>query len=114
MDIYTSLMDRGQPAGWGCQRPRSVLERGRSSNHDEGRSHCITWKLYVEAFAATAFALGLGVLELKGLIQALFNEVDQGAIDQGQTLRVHDDLDASRFENGVFWVDLIGVIHHVG
>jgi len=37
--------------------------------------------LHVETLAATAFALGFGVLKLECLIQALLDEIDQGSID---------------------------------
>src|SRR5882757_182204 len=46
LDGHHNLVENGRKSalGSGRQRPRSVLERGRSSNRDVCRSACITWK----------------------------------------------------------------------
>src|SRR6267142_2082034 len=110
----------------GRQRPRSVLERGPPSNQDGCRSPCITWKnrvlaaglspfpkLDVEALAAAAFTLGLGVLELERLVQTLLHEIHQRSIDQRQAGPVDHHLDSARLEHRVLRADFVGIIHHV-
>src|ERR1700726_4352510 len=71
-------------------------------------SACITWKnrncsgqprgcrhgLDAEALPAAALDLGLGILELERLVEALLDEVDQSAVDQRQAGRVDHDLHA--------------------
>src|SRR5690606_26433629 len=54
-----------------------------------------------ETFPAAAFALHVGVLEAKRLVQALFDEVDRGAVDQRQGVRIDEHLDAAILENHV-------------
>src|SRR5216684_4435680 len=70
-------------------------------------------KLDVEALAAAAFALGLGVLELESLVQTLLDEVHQGSIDQRQAGPVDHYFDAAHFEYRVFRVNFVCIIHHV-
>src|SRR6202162_4365726 len=67
----------------------------------------------VEALAAAAFALGLGVLELERLIQTLLDEVHQRSIDQRQAGPVDHHLYAARFEHRVLRANFVGIIHHV-
>src|SRR6202012_4916174 len=106
------------PAGGG-QRPRSVLERGRSGNQDDNRSPCITWKNSltassdVEALAATAFTLGLGVLKLEGLVQALLDEIHGGAVDQRQAGRIDHHFDPPGVENGILGIDCVSIINDI-
>ena len=47
-----------------------------------------------EALAAAALALDVGVVEAEGLVEALFDEIDLGAVDERQALGVDEDLDA--------------------
>src|SRR5882672_3650513 len=121
-----------RPSG-GRQRPRSLLERARSSNQDDYRSPCITWKnpqnrkspdaaarkprharlSDVETLAAAAFALGLRVLEFEGLVQALFDKIHQGPVDQRQARGIDHYLHAARFKNRVFGMDFISIIHDI-
>src|SRR5262245_29499513 len=67
-----------------------------------------------EAFAAAAFALDVGILEAKRLVQALLDEIDHGAVDVLQALGVDDHLDATVLEHDVLLTDLLGVVHDVG
>jgi hypothetical protein len=99
----------------GADKDREVYWRGAAQAITmRAEVTVLLGNLYVETLAATAFTLSLRVLELKSLVQPLLDEIDQGPIDQGQTLRVNHHFDASHLENGVFRIDLIGVIHHVG
>src|SRR5690606_12606181 len=65
---------------------------------------------YVEAFTAPALAFHVRVTELEGLVQALLDEIDLGAVDQLEALAVHDDLHAAVVEDDVAGVDLVRVI----
>src|SRR5277367_6208531 len=46
----------------------------------------------VETLPAAAFALGLGILKLEGLVEALFDEVHQRAVDQRQAQGIDHDF----------------------
>src|SRR5690606_22329532 len=46
----------------------------------------------IETLAAPAFALHVRVAELEGLVQALLDEIDLGAVDQLEAFGVDDDL----------------------
>src|ERR1700722_4550541 len=78
----------------------------------------ITWarsarRSNVEAFAAAAFALGLGILELERLVQTLLHEVHQRSIDQRQAGPVDHHLDSACLEYRIFRANFVGIIHHV-
>src|ERR1700722_5323645 len=68
----------------------------------------------VKTLAAAAFALGFRVLELEGLIQALLDEINQSAVDQRQTQGIDHDFHAARFENRIFRMNLLVIIHDIG
>src|SRR6202140_3299290 len=68
----------------------------------------------VKTLAAAAFALGFRVLELEGLIQALLDEINQSAVDQRQTQGIDHDFHAARFENRIFRMNFVGIIHDIG
>src|SRR5688572_24359289 len=66
-----------------------------------------------EAFPAAALALDVGVSEAKRLVQALFDEIDDRAVDERETRRVDEHLDAAVFENDVVGLRLIGIVDDV-
>ena len=67
--------------------------------------------LDVERLSAAALALDVRVVEAEGLVQALFDEVDRGAIDERQALGIDEHLDAVFFENVVCLYGIVGVVH---
>src|SRR5580693_7722101 len=56
----------------------------------------------VETLAAAAFALGLRVLELEGLVQTLFDEIHERPVNQRQTQWIDNHFHAARFKNRIF------------
>src|ERR1700676_2412525 len=68
----------------------------------------------VKTLPAAAFALVFRVLELEGLIQALLDEINQSAVDQRQTQGIDHDFHAARFENRVFRMNFVRIIHDIG
>src|SRR5260370_817411 len=68
---------------------------------------------HVETLSASAFALGFRILKLEGLIQALFDKIHQGPVDQRQTQGVHHDFHAARFEYRIFGMNFISIIHDI-
>src|ERR1700689_1366498 len=67
-----------------------------------------------EAFPAPAFALGFRVLELEGLVEPLFDEVDHRPVDQRQTGGIYHDFDTVGLEDLIARMNLVGVVHHIG
>src|SRR5690606_14892030 len=67
-----------------------------------------------KAFAATAFALDVGVAKLEGLVQAFLHVIDLRSVDQLEALAVDDDLHVAFVEDDVVRVDLVGIVDHVG
>src|SRR6185369_11293038 len=67
-----------------------------------------------EGLAAAAAVLLARVLELEAFVQPLANEVEAGAVDVRQALRVDDDLDAVVLEDVVLRRELVGVFELVG
>src|SRR5690606_35610794 len=72
-----------------------------------------TSTIHAEAFAAAAFTLDVRVAKLEGLVQALLDEIDLGAVDEPEALVVDNDLDARIVEDDVVGVDGVGVIDDV-
>src|SRR6185503_19961334 len=70
--------------------------------------------LDVEALAAPAFILHLGVAELEALVQSLARVVELGAVDVRQALRVDQHLDAVALELHVVRVGLVDELELVG
>src|SRR5581483_3343097 len=52
----------------------------------------------VERFSAPALVLHVRVAELEALVQALAREIELGAVEEGEALRVDDDLHAAALE----------------
>lgn len=67
-----------------------------------------------EAFAATTLALGVGVVELEALVEALLDEVQLGTIQVDQALGIDDDLDTVLLEYLIFIRQLVDKFEHVG
>src|SRR5690606_17917062 len=67
-----------------------------------------------KALSAPAFPLHVGVAEAKGLVQALFDEIDLGAFEKSRALAVDDDFDSLVLENQIVRADLIGIVHDIG
>ena len=57
--------------------------------------------LDVERFPATTLAFDVRVMETEGLVEALFDEIDRGAVDERQALGIDEHLDALVLENQV-------------
>ena len=92
------------------------LEKARCSGYGparRGRRGLPRRPSDAEALAAAAFALGFGILELEGLVEPLFDEIDHGAVDQRQARRIDHDFDAARLENRIAGTDLIRIIDHI-
>jgi len=68
----------------------------------------------VEAFTTAAFACDVWILETEGLIQAIFDEIDLGAVNELQCVGVDHDLHAPVLENDVIGAEFLGVIDNVG
>src|SRR5882672_4143544 len=68
----------------------------------------------VEAFAAAALVLDVGIVELESLVQALAREVELGAVEIGQALGIDDHLHAVALEREIARVDRVGVLELVG
>src|SRR6185312_2977631 len=66
-----------------------------------------------EALPATAFSLHIGVAETERLIEALLDEIHDGAVDQGQACRIDTNLHPAILEDDVADLDLVGIVHHV-
>src|ERR1700681_1706668 len=58
--------------------------------------------------------LAFWVLELEGLIQALLDEINQSAVDQRQTQGIDHHFHAARFENRIFRMNFVRIIHDIG
>src|SRR6202051_3094978 len=67
----------------------------------------------VKALPAPAFALGFRILKLEGLVQALFDKIHQGPVDQRQTQGIHHYLHAARFEYRIVGMNFISIIHDI-
>src|SRR5512137_1385142 len=67
-----------------------------------------------ERFAAAAAVLLAGVVEAETLVQAFAHEIQFGAVEIRQALRVDQDLDAVALELLVLGVGRIGVFELVG
>src|SRR5690606_36746760 len=67
----------------------------------------------IETLAAPAFALHVRVAKLEGLVQALLDEIDLGAVDQLEAFGVDDDLHAAVFEHHIARVDLVRVVDQI-
>src|SRR5437899_6440620 len=70
--------------------------------------------LDVERFSAAALILHVGIVELEALVQALAREVELGAFQKLEALRVDDDLHAVALEGLVARVDGVGVFDPIG
>ena len=68
----------------------------------------------VEAFATTAFPGNIGITETKGFIQAVFDKIDLGAVDQWQCVRMDHDRDSLVLEYNIHLLDLVGIINDIG
>src|SRR5262249_37475505 len=71
----------------------------------------------VEAFAAAALVLDVGVVELEPLVQALFREIELGPVEIAQALRVDDHLHAVALEGvnlRVHRVRILELVRHAG
>ena len=53
-------------------------------------------------------------MEAEGLVEALFDEIDRGAVDEGQAVRVDEHLYALVFEDEIGGRRIVGVVHDVG
>ena len=55
-----------------------------------------------------------GISEAERLVQAILDEIDLGAIDERQCIRLHNDLDALVFEYHVRGVNLVRIVDDIG
>src|SRR5690242_8763703 len=53
-------------------------------------------------------------MEAEGLVEALFDEIDRGAVDERQAVRIHEYLDALVLENEVPGLAVVGVVDDIG
>ena len=67
----------------------------------------------VEAFTATALAGNIRIAEAERLVQAVFDKIDLGTIDELQRLRIDNDGNALVLEHDIRVVDLIGVVDDI-
>src|SRR5689334_17286325 len=82
---------------------RAVLGAGSPECADARR-------LNVEGFAAAAGVAYVGVVELEPLVQALAREVELGALEVRQALRIDDDAHAVALELRVLGPHVVGVL----
>src|SRR5690606_22406621 len=68
----------------------------------------------VEAFAASAVAANVRVVELEAFVEAFLDEVQFGTVDVDQALGIDEDLHAVAFEDLVAVLHLIDELKHVG
>src|SRR4030095_9300086 len=66
-----------------------------------------------EALAAAALAAYVGIAEAEGFVETLADEINLGAVDEPQAVRIDEDADSMTVENLVAWLDGIGVVHDV-
>ena len=88
--------------------------RGRSSANAGARPRSSKWFSDVKGFAAAALVLHVGVVELEALVQALAREVELGAVEVRQALRVDHDLHAVALELVVLGLHRVGELELVG
>src|SRR5665213_227299 len=62
----------------------------------------------VEALAAAALGLDVGIVELEAFVQSLAREVELGAVEIRQAFRIDDDGDAMTFEAQVLGLHVVG------
>src|SRR5690606_31045547 len=67
----------------------------------------------VERLPAAALALDVGVVEAKALVKAFLHEVDLGALDVAQALRVDEDTDPVARELEIALLDRVGEVELV-
>src|SRR3990167_1503806 len=98
---------------------KSLDSRFMTSKSRQDGTH---WRLLVgysatvsdsETLAATATVALIGVVEAEAFVQALAHEIELCAVDVGQTLRVHQHLDAVVLEHHIFRCNLVGVFQLV-
>src|SRR5690606_20901399 len=66
-----------------------------------------------EAFAAAAFALDVRIAEAEGLVQALLDEIDLGAVDQLEVLGGHEYLHVPVLEDDVVAADIVCIVNDI-
>ena len=71
-------------------------------------------QLYLEGLAAAALALDIWVVEFKPLIQTLSGEVELGAVDKRQALRVYENRDTMTGKSNVIRNGSIDKLKFVG
>src|SRR5882672_9640240 len=81
----------------GPEAPSCVIERGSD----------------VEALAAAALILHVGIVELESLVQAFAREIELGAVEVRQALGIDDDLDAVALESEIVRIDRVCVLELV-
>ena len=67
-----------------------------------------------EALPAAAFALGFRILELEGLVQALFDEIDQVPSISGRLAESTTTLTPRASKTGIAGMDFVSVVHDIG
>jgi len=67
----------------------------------------------VEAFAAAAAVLDVGVIELETFIQSFAGIVEFRAIEINQAFRIDNDLGAVTFIDMILGLDLVGIFDDI-
>ena len=87
--------------------PRQAKQGKEIRVHVHGHGRII--RSDTEAFAATAFVLDIRVVETEAFIEPFAHEVEFGAVDVRQALRVDHDVDAVAFEHQIALVALVAI-----
>lgn len=67
-----------------------------------------------KALAAATFTGNIGIAEAKCLIEPLFDKINLGSVDESQALLINHDRNAAIFEDPVFLIHAVRIVHDVG
>src|SRR5664279_4975182 len=96
-------------AGLSIGAYNSVREdQERAATRQRGAMRRLSAASDVETLAAPASILDVRVVELESLVQSFAGEVELGAVEVRQALRIDDDRDAVRLEGNVLGLELVG------